>query len=75
MFYLLVIMGNNQPAVIQGSLDEINSRLMQMFKDGDIDREDWDFYSNFALMEMGEGNRLTLVKGWECLPIPQFFKD
>ena len=70
-YVLIYINGESQPAYIQGTLEHINKKIQQLWLDGDIDRDDWEFSSPFELLCIEDGV-LTRVNSWEMTPIPQF---
>jgi hypothetical protein len=71
MYVLLYVNQDNQPSYIQGSVDEINSQLRTLWMNGDIDREDWDFFSNWQLLGIEDG-ALTPMGNVECSHTPYF---
>ncbi len=71
MYVLLFVDENKQPRYLQGTIAEINTRLAELWEADEIDRDDWDFYSNFQLLAIEDG-QLTPVEGWEAMNIPQF---
>lgn len=71
MYVLLYVDTDNQPAYIQGSIDEINSRLRTLWRNEDIDAEDWEYHSNWQLLGIEDGG-LTPIDRVECRNTPYF---
>jgi hypothetical protein len=71
MYVLLYVDQDKQPCYIQGTMQEINDVLRTRWTNGDIDREDWEFYSNWQLLGMEDG-QLTPMGNVECLNTPYF---
>lgn len=70
-YVLLIVREGQQPAFIQGSIEEINEALRQAMENGSIDTDDWDLYQNWQFLAI-EDNRLTAVNRYECRSVPQF---
>jgi hypothetical protein len=71
MYVLLYVDSDNQPSYIQGTVEEINTRLRTLWINGDIDRDDWDFRSPWELLGIEDG-ALTPIERVECSHIPHF---
>lgn len=71
MYVLLYVNIDKQPAYIQGTVDEINSRLRTLWVNGDIDRDDWEFCSPWELLGIESGS-LTPIERVECSHTPYF---
>ncbi len=71
MYVLLFVDQSKQPRYIQGTVEEINKRLAELWEADEIDRDDWDFYSNYDLLAIEDG-ALTKVNRWELMNVPQF---
>lgn len=71
MYVLLYVNQNKQPCYIQGSLEEINDNLRTLWLNGDLDEDDWEFYSNWQLLGIEDG-ALTPVIHVECHSMPHF---
>jgi len=71
MYVLLYVNQDKQPSYIQGSVEEINAQLRTLWMNGDIDREDWDFFSNWQLLGIEDG-ALTPMGNVECSHTPYF---
>jgi hypothetical protein len=71
MYMLLYVDSNKQPRYILGSIDEINDELQTLWMNGDIDRDDWEQYSNWELLGIESGS-FTPMGNVECTSIPYF---
>lgn len=71
MYVLLYVNQDKQPCHIQGSMAEINERLRTLWLNGDILREEWEYYHTYDLLTIEDG-QLTPVGNWEQAPIPHF---
>ncbi len=71
MYVLLFVDEGKQPRYLQGSIAEINKRLAELWETDEIDRDDWEFYSNYELLAIEDG-ALTKVNRWEAMAVPQF---
>lgn len=74
IYVLLYVDDNNQPRVIQGTLERVNKQLHDLWVGNHIDHDDWENYENWTLMSLEE-NRLTTVTVAECIRIPQILVD
>jgi hypothetical protein len=52
-------------------MQEINDVLRTRWTNGDIDREDWEFYSNWQMLGIEDG-QLTPMGNVECANTPYF---
>ena len=71
MTYVLMYLEEQQPCFIQGTMEEINERVRTLWVNQSIDRDDWEFYSNWALLSLEDGV-LTPVSNVECNTVPYF---
>ncbi len=71
MYVLMYVNQGKQPRYIQGSIAEINKRLAELWEDNEIDRDDWEFYSNYELLFIEDGE-LQKASSWEAMTVPQF---
>jgi hypothetical protein len=73
-YVLLFVSNDHQPMFLQGSIEEINTQLRELWADDAIDRDDWEFYSSYNLLCI-EDNKLETVNSWESVTVPQFVVD
>jgi hypothetical protein len=72
MTYVLLFVDNDkQPRYLQGTLAEINKRLAELWEANEIDTEDWEYYSNYDLLYIEDG-QLQKASSWEAMTVPQF---
>lgn len=70
-FVLLFVDQNKQPRFIQGTVDQINAELRELWQDNEIDRDDWGFYGNWKLLGI-ESDQIAEIESIECVLTPQF---
>ena len=70
-YVLLVVRDGHHPDYFQGSIDEINEALRKAMDDQSIDTDDWEFYQNWQLLAIEDG-QLTPVNNYCARSIPQF---
>jgi hypothetical protein len=68
-YVLLYVNQDKQPCFIQGSMAEINDRLRTLWLNGDIDQEDWEYYHNWKLLGIEDG-QLIDMENTECHSTP-----
>jgi hypothetical protein len=71
MYVLLYVDSNNEPGYIQGTVEEINTRLRTLWMNGDIDRDEWEFRQPWQLLGI-EDEGLTPIERVECSHTPYF---
>lgn len=71
MYVLLYVDSNNEPGYIQGTVEEINTRLRTLWMNGDIDRDEWDFRQPWQMLGIEDG-ALTPIESVECSHTPYF---
>ncbi len=71
MYVLMYVNQGKQPRYIQGTIAEINKRLVELWETDEIDRDDWEFYSNYELLFIEDGE-LQKASSWEAVTVPQF---
>ena len=71
MYVLLYVDSNNEPGYIQGTVEEINTRLRTLWMNGDIDRDEWEFRQPWQLLGIENGG-LTPIERVECSYTPHF---
>jgi len=71
MYVLLYVDSNNEPGYIQGTVEEINTRLRTLWMNGDIDRDEWEYRSPWQMLGIEDG-ALTPIERVECSHTPYF---
>lgn len=71
MYVLLYVDSNNEPGYIQGTVEEINTRLRTLWMNGDIDRDEWEFRQPWQMLGIESGG-LTPIERVECSHTPYF---
>lgn len=71
MYILLYVDQDMRPAYIQGTVEEINERLRTLWMNGDIDKDEWDYRSNWQLLGVEDGV-LTPMSNVDCNTVPHF---
>lgn len=71
MYVLLYVDQDKQPCYIQGTMDQINDQLRTRWLNGDIDVDDWEYYCNWKLLGIEDGE-LTPIEHVECRNSPHF---
>ncbi len=71
MYVLLYVDSNNEPGYIQGTVEEINTRLRTLWMNGDIDRDEWEYRSPWQLLGIEDGG-LTPIERVACSHTPYF---
>ena len=69
MYVLMYVNQDKQPCFIQGNMAEINERLRTLWLNDEIDQEDWEYYSNYNLLAIEDG-QLTNVENWNQKILP-----
>jgi hypothetical protein len=71
MYVLLFVDATNQPRYLQGTVAEINRQLRVIWRDNEIDPDEWEYRQNWLMLGVEDG-RLTPMGNAECNHVPQF---
>ena len=71
MYVLIYVDEDMQPCFIQGTMQEINDKLRTRWVNGDIDKDEWEFRSNWQLLGIEDG-MLTPMNRVQVNTVPHF---